>query len=226
MPLGAIRVSCPLPASAARVYSAWLETREHSLMTGSAATVDPRVGGRTTAWDGYIEGEILELEPGVRIVQAWRSTDFPAGHPPSRLEIRVRDVAGGCEISLSHSEIPEGEEEKYAAGWQEFYFIPMTKYFRETRESPSVESVGAEAGGTSAEKGKRAPAKKRRVAKRATKVKKPRAVKKSATKPKKAARSKVAAKKATGAKKPTTSNTARKTAKPKKAAKRAKKRAK
>ncbi len=137
MALGAFRISSPLPASAARVYAAWLDTREHSLMTGAPATVDPAIGGRHTAWDGYIEGETLELEPERRIVQSWRSTAFPADHPASRLEIRLRDVPGGCEISIAHSEIPECQAEKYEAGWHEHYFIPMTRYFRETADALS-----------------------------------------------------------------------------------------
>jgi uncharacterized protein YndB with AHSA1/START domain len=142
MPLEAIRVSSPLPASAARVYAAWLDSLEHTRMTGGPATVDAKIGGRCSAWDGYIEGEILELEPGQRIVQSWRSREFPEGHAPSLLEIRLRDTPGGCEIWIAHSEIPEGQSGRYEAGWHEHYFIPMTKYFQETgegRETPRTD---------------------------------------------------------------------------------------
>jgi uncharacterized protein YndB with AHSA1/START domain len=96
MPLEFIRLSSPLPASASRVYDAWLDSHEHTIMTGSRATVEARIAGRCTAWDGYIEWEILDLEPGRRILQTWRSSEFPAGHPASLLEVRFRDVDGGC----------------------------------------------------------------------------------------------------------------------------------
>ncbi len=176
MPLEAIRVSSPLPLPAARIYAAWLDAHEHSRMTGSPATVDATVGGRHTAWDGYIEGEILELEPGVRIVQTWRSREFPEGHAPSLLEIRLRDTPGGCEILISHGDIPEGQSGRYEAGWHEHYFIPMTKYFRalagetvsisipppepKSEGAPGVERARAKRPAKKA--GKKAPAKRRR----------------------------------------------------------------
>jgi len=129
MPTESVRVSAVLPTTADRLYAAWLDGLEHSRMTGGKATVDPRVGGRHTAWDDYIEGEILALEPGRRIVQSWRATDFPEGHAHSRLEIFLEDVPGGCEVTLVHSEIPEGLGDQFEEGWSTHYFVPMKKHF-------------------------------------------------------------------------------------------------
>jgi uncharacterized protein YndB with AHSA1/START domain len=129
MPTESVRVSSVLPSSADRIYAAWLDGLEHSRMTGGKATVDARVGGRHTAWDDYIEGEILALEPGRRIAQSWRAADFPEGHAHSRLEIFLADVPGGCEVTLVHSEIPEGLGDQYEEGWSTHYFVPMKKHF-------------------------------------------------------------------------------------------------
>jgi uncharacterized protein YndB with AHSA1/START domain len=198
MPLDTIRISTVLPASAARVYAAWLDANEHSRMTGGKATVDPVVGGLHSAWDGYIGGKTLELEPDARIVQSWRTSQFPASHPHSRLEVRLRDVAGGCEITLVHSEIPEGQGERYESGWQGHYFNPMTEYFRAAPEMPR-----AAAAKKKAKPAARTPAKE--VAKKAVvkKVAKKTVAKKKAAKAKKVAKKttaraprKVAAKKA------------------------------
>jgi uncharacterized protein YndB with AHSA1/START domain len=170
MPVEFIRLSSHLPASAERVYAAWLDALEHSRMTGGKATVEPRVGGRHTAWDGYIEGEILELEPGLRIVQSWRSTEFPPGHPDSRLEIRLMETPGGCEVMLAHSEIPEGQGEQYETGWQEHYFNPMTRYFRAApTEVPSAMEAAPKARKVAAPKKTKAAAKRAKVAKKAKK---------------------------------------------------------
>src|SRR5262245_32530606 len=125
-----IRLSAIFPASPERLYEAWLNAGEHTRMTGGIATIDPRVGGRHTAWDGYIEGEIVELEPGRRLVQTWRSSDFPTTSPPSRLELRFVEVGAGARLDLIHSEIPEGQGTMYDRGWQENYFAPMRSYFR------------------------------------------------------------------------------------------------
>src|SRR5689334_22450336 len=45
-----IRLSQVFPVDAQRLYDAWLDSAEHTAFTGSGATVEPRVGGRHTAW--------------------------------------------------------------------------------------------------------------------------------------------------------------------------------
>jgi activator of HSP90 ATPase len=102
---------------------------EHGRMTGAKATVDPRVDGEHSAWDGYIEGKTLELEPSRRIVQSWRTSDFPLGHADSRLEVHLLDVPGGCEVTLVHTGIPEGQGAQYERGWHDHYLEPMARYF-------------------------------------------------------------------------------------------------
>ena len=50
-------------------------------MTGAAARIAGRVGAAYSAWDGYIAGKTLELAPGKRIVQSWRTTEFASDDP-------------------------------------------------------------------------------------------------------------------------------------------------
>jgi activator of HSP90 ATPase len=100
-------------------------------MTGGSADIDPRVGGAHSAWDGYITGITLELEPDHRIVQSWRTSEFPADSPDSRLEITLETVSDGTRLTLRHSEIPTGQGASYESGWVENYFQPMAAYFSE-----------------------------------------------------------------------------------------------
>jgi activator of HSP90 ATPase len=126
-----IRVSAVFPTTPQDLYAAWLDSERHGAFTGLTATVESHIGGRHTAWDGYIEGEILELEPDRRILQSWRSLDFPADAPNSRLEVLLHSTSdGGVEMTLVHSEIPEGQGSDYEEGWFEYYFKPMQRYFR------------------------------------------------------------------------------------------------
>lgn len=118
-----------LTASPEQVYKAWLDSEAHSQFTGGKATVEDRLEGRFTAWDGYISGTNLELEPYKRIVQAWRTTDFPADSPDSRLEIQLTAIEGGTRLSLIHTEIPDGQSAEYAQGWTEYYFETMKVFF-------------------------------------------------------------------------------------------------
>lgn len=124
-----LNISSVLPASPVQVYSAWLDSALHTRMTGSNAEIDPRVGGAFSAWDGYIAGTTLELDPPRRIVQAWRTTEFPEGSPDSRLEVLLEAVKGGTQITLIHTLIQDGQADMYRDGWKDFYFTPMLEYF-------------------------------------------------------------------------------------------------
>jgi uncharacterized protein YndB with AHSA1/START domain len=118
-----------IPASPAQVYEAWVGGPGHARMTGAGATSDARAGGAFTAWDGYISGTYLELEPGRRILMAWRTTEFPDDAADSRLEILLDAAPGGTTLTLRHSEIPDGQGEDYKEGWVDNYFVPMKAYF-------------------------------------------------------------------------------------------------
>ena len=127
-----IEVSRVIPARPERVFNAWLDPDEHSLMTGGEnATGTP--DGSYTAYDGYISGRTLESEPHTRIIQTWRSTEFPEGAPDSRLEVLLEPDGDSTKLTLRHSDIPDGQGESYRSGWAEHYFDPMTQYFQSPR---------------------------------------------------------------------------------------------
>lgn len=125
-----IRLTIMLPVSPLEIYAAWLDSEEHSKFTGGVAEIDPHVGGIFNIWDGYITGKNLQLEPGHRILQSWRTTEFPPGSPDSRLEVFIESKSGGAELTLNHTDIPDGQAEMYSQGWKEFYFEPMLEYFQ------------------------------------------------------------------------------------------------
>jgi activator of HSP90 ATPase len=122
-------VSAIIPAPAERIYEAWLSSEGHSRMTGGLAEVLAGIGGAFKAWDGYIWGKTLELEQNRRIVQAWRTSEFPEDSPDSRVEILLEERADGTKITLTHTNIPPGQAEDYKQGWEDFYFTPMRAYF-------------------------------------------------------------------------------------------------
>jgi activator of HSP90 ATPase len=119
-----------LPATAKDIFNAWLSSQGHTAMTGSPAKVDGKVGGAFKAWDGYIFGKTLELESPRRIVQAWRTSEFPEEAPDSRVEILLQEVKKGTKLTLIHSDMPEDQVESYKQGWEDFYFKPMQEYFK------------------------------------------------------------------------------------------------
>jgi uncharacterized protein YndB with AHSA1/START domain len=154
MPTDTIEIARIIPATPERIFQAWLDAAEHAAMTGSPATVESlEVGGRFTAWDGYIDGSHLALEPGVRIVQSWRSDDFPVDALDSRLEVRLEAAPGGTRVTLRHSDLPEGQGPALLEGWDEFYLEPMAHYFARSL----AKGAGGGRGGTVK---KKAPARK------------------------------------------------------------------
>lgn len=127
--LDSFEIFAIVPASPKEVYSAWLDSDAHTNMTGGRAEASPAKGATFTAWDGYILGTNLELEANHRIVQAWRTSEFPDGSTDSRLEVVLEEVDGGTKVTLRHSMIPKGQGASYQQGWAEHYFEPMKRYF-------------------------------------------------------------------------------------------------
>ena len=123
------KLSAVIPAKPAEIYKAWLSTKGHTAMTGSAAKVNGKIGGKFTAWDGYIFGSILALEPDSRIVQAWRTSEFADDDPDSLVELSLKETKDGTKLTLTHTQIPTGQEDSYRQGWEDFYFKPMKAYF-------------------------------------------------------------------------------------------------
>lgn len=124
-----LKISDVIPAAPKAVYDAWLSSAGHTAMTGSAAKATSKVGGAFTAWDGYISGTNLELAPASRILQGWRTTEFPNDAPDSRLEVLLEEAKGGTKVTIIHTDIPQGQGPSYKQGWVEYYFKPMKDYF-------------------------------------------------------------------------------------------------
>lgn len=122
-------LTAEMPTGPQAVFDAWMDSRAHTAMTGGRAEIDPVVGGRFTAWNGYIAGTTLVLEPPVRIVQAWRTTAFADDEPDSEVELVLAPVASGTSLTLRHRKVPEGHPGYEENGWQEHYFAPMQRYF-------------------------------------------------------------------------------------------------
>ena len=112
------------------LYNAWLDSRIHSEMTGADAKIDPGLNGSFNIWNGYITGKTLELLKNRKIVQQWRTTDFPEGSDHSVIEIVFHTTPDGTKLTLWHYNIPDGQGKEYKEGWKQYYFKPMKKYFK------------------------------------------------------------------------------------------------
>jgi uncharacterized protein YndB with AHSA1/START domain len=141
-----LKVSSLIAASPNRIYSAWMDERHHSAFTGSRATVDPWVGGRLTAKDGYINATHIRLETGARIVMTWRTADFPLEMPDSQVDVELEAVAGGTRINILHEGIPEGQAPQYKDLWRAQYLDPMKRFFSKPAAARAALRAASKAG--------------------------------------------------------------------------------
>ena len=130
-----IKLSATIPADAKTLYSAWLDSEKHSAFTNSKVEIERKVGSDFTAGDGYISGKNQLLHMNKRIVQEWRSTDFPEGSEDSLVEITFEKVEKGTKVIINHTNLPEGTGQDYRKGWRDHYFKPMKEYFAPKEES-------------------------------------------------------------------------------------------
>jgi uncharacterized protein YndB with AHSA1/START domain len=181
-----------IPASARDIYDAWLDSAAHSKMTGGQSKASAELGAEIMAWNGYITGRNLELTPGERIVQAWRTTRFPEDHEDSIITLTFEELDDGTLLTLSHSNVPEGHLGYEQGGWQQSYFEPMIAYFsNEPSVSGKAEQEPQSEAGSEAAAEERAPRRGAHKPARRASVKRS-AAKKTAAAPKARSKSAVA----------------------------------
>jgi len=132
-------LTATIPASPEEIYEAWLDSLGHSEMTGGEANMSGEVGAQVSAWDGYISGRNLELIPGERIVQSWRTTEFAGEHEDSVISIVLTEVGDSTLLTLEHSNVPDDKRSYEEGGWQSNYFEPMVAYFTGLRGAMPAE---------------------------------------------------------------------------------------
>jgi activator of HSP90 ATPase len=119
-----IRQSVTFKATPHEVYEMLMDSRKHAAFTEAAASISRKVGGRISAWDGYITGTNLELDSDRRIVQSWHASDWPEGYD-SRVTYRLAAVKAGTRLTFTQSGVPDEYYESTKQGWIDYYWMPM-----------------------------------------------------------------------------------------------------
>ncbi len=122
-----IRQSVLFKASPHEVYEVLMDSRKHAGFTGERAEISREVGGRVSAYGGYINGTNVELLPDAKIVQRWRSSEWPDGHY-STVTFELKRTTGGTRLSFTQSGVPEEDYEAKKEGWEEHYWEKMKKF--------------------------------------------------------------------------------------------------
>jgi len=129
-PTTTIKQTQYIPAPPGELYDAYLNAKTHSIFTGAQTVCERFVGGKFSAWNGYITGRNMKLENGRRIVQEWQTSEWPNGYSPSVLEITFYPSGKGTKVQMVQTNVPSDQANYYKKGWIDFYWEPMKKYFK------------------------------------------------------------------------------------------------
>ena len=130
------KVSVKLSCTAKEVFTGWLNDKIHSAFTGGAkAKTSPHEGGSFSAHDGYITGTNVEIFPYKKIIQRWRTTDFDPSDEDSVIELFFTYKDDHTLMTITHTNLPDGQGENYKKGWKEYYFTHMKKYFEQKKST-------------------------------------------------------------------------------------------
>lgn len=135
-----IKQKTTIPATPEQVYEAFTNPKKHTDFTGSKATGKPIIGGKFTTWEGYSFGKYLDLEKPRLIVQEWTTTDWPDNYPPSKLELTLKEIPEGTELTLIQTNVPAEQKNELTDGWTEFYWKPLQKYFKKQKPAPKKDA--------------------------------------------------------------------------------------
>lgn len=127
-----------IPAKSTEVYDALMDPKKHSAFTGSKATCQAKVGGKFTAWDGYVSGKNLKLQKGERVIQEWKTIEWPRNYPPSILLFTFKKKSG-TELTMVQSKVPAKQANSYRQGWKDAYWNPLKKYFEKKSITHNLE---------------------------------------------------------------------------------------
>jgi activator of HSP90 ATPase len=130
-----IRQTVTFKATPHKVYQMLMDSRKHAKFTNAPASISRKVGGRITAYDGYITGSNLELDPDKKIVQAWHASDWPADHL-SLVTFLFVQVKSGTRLIFTHRGVPDKYYESIKQGWIDYYWAPMKTWLDAKQMAP------------------------------------------------------------------------------------------
>jgi len=129
MPLAAVHQEVDFKANPGRIYEALLDAKQFAAFTKDTAEIQRQPGGAFKLFGGRIEGRTIELAQNLRIVQAWRASDWKAGfYTVIRFDLAARGA--GTHLIFDQAGFLEDQAEwkTLDEGWPRMYWEPLRKY--------------------------------------------------------------------------------------------------
>jgi uncharacterized protein YndB with AHSA1/START domain len=112
-------------AAPSAVYDVLTKSDSFAKMTGGrAADISGDVGGAVSMFGGDIRARNVELVPGKRVVQAWRSQAWPEG-VYSIVKFELSAAGKGTKLVFDQAGHPKDAQAMLEGGWPKMYWEPM-----------------------------------------------------------------------------------------------------
>lgn len=118
-------------ATPEKIYRMLLDQKEHAAFTGSKASIDPKVSGQFSVFDGYCHGYNIDLIESRKIVQAWHFSED--GWPEDHFSIctfNIEPAGNKTKLKFHQTRVPEKNAPLLKNGWKEFYWNTMKAYLK------------------------------------------------------------------------------------------------
>ena len=90
-------------------------------MTGAPVSIGAYAGAEFRAFDGMLQGRILQVVPKRLIVQSWRAAHWKASDIDSTLILTFWPQGRGARIELVHVNVADHDFADVSAGWETYY---------------------------------------------------------------------------------------------------------
>lgn len=113
------------------LYNCIMNAKIHSTFTHHDAIIQDKVGGKFSAYDGYINGKSTELEKGKKIALLCRfeEEEWPEDYF-SEIIFLFSQKGKKTHLDFYHKGVPEKYAKSLAVGWKDFYWKFLKEYLK------------------------------------------------------------------------------------------------
>jgi len=108
------------------IYAALTNPYTIELWSGYPATMPAEPGVEFQMWNGDICGKIIEFVTDQKVVQEWY---FGDNDVKSIVTISISGKDGNSNVTVEHTNIPAGDYENIAEGWNEYYMGAIRRFY-------------------------------------------------------------------------------------------------
>jgi len=113
-----------------QLYLFLTDGKFQTAVTGAKAVISKKAGGKFSAWDGYITGKLITLQPPSLIVQEWSAVDMPRGHISLVTFNIIPLPKNRTQLTMKHENLPSAMAAGFDRGWKDFYWKPFKTWLQ------------------------------------------------------------------------------------------------